>query len=70
VGRYDDVIMLARSVIDSTPGVEEVYYYAALAYQAQGDLMRAKANLEVAVLRNPSFTAAVTALTEVAATTG
>ncbi len=71
VGRYEDVITLARAVIDSTPGVEEVSYSAALAYQAQGDMIRAKANLEVAVLRNSSFAAAAAALAEVAAgTTG
>jgi tetratricopeptide (TPR) repeat protein len=70
VGRNEDVITLARAVVDSTPGVEEAYYYAALAYRAQGDLIRAKANLEVAVLRNSSFAAAASALAEVASTTG
>jgi tetratricopeptide (TPR) repeat protein len=59
VERYDDVIEIARHVISATPGVEESYYYIALAYRAQGDLQRAEANLEVSVLRNPNFTLAV-----------
>ncbi len=62
VGRYDDVIALAREVIAGTPGVEEVYYYAARAYEAQGDLLRANANYEVAVWRNSYFTEAAEAL--------
>jgi predicted Zn-dependent protease len=62
VGRYDDVINLAREVIGATPGVEETYYYIAQAYEATGDNQRAQANLEVAVMRNPRFTRAVEAL--------
>lgn len=62
VGRHADVITLAQSVIAATPGVEEVYYYAALAYEAQGDLIRARGNYEVAAMRNPTFTAAVAGL--------
>jgi tetratricopeptide (TPR) repeat protein len=65
VGRNDDVITLAHDVIATTPGVEETYYYAGLAYQAEGDLTRAKNNFEVAVWRNSDFTAAKTALTSV-----
>jgi tetratricopeptide (TPR) repeat protein len=56
--RYDDVLALARDVIAATPGVEEVYYYAGLAYEAQGDFVRAQGNYEVAAWRNPSFVAA------------
>ena len=62
LGRYDDVIALAREVIAGTPGVEEIYYYAARAYEAQGDLLRAEANYEVAVWRNSTFTEAAQAL--------
>jgi len=54
-GRYDDMIALARDVIAATPGVEEVYYYAGLAYEAKGDLVRARGNYEVALWRNPSL---------------
>jgi tetratricopeptide (TPR) repeat protein len=62
VGRYDDVIALARSVIAGTPGVEEVYYYAARAFEATNDLLRAQANYEVAVMRNQYYTEARDAL--------
>lgn len=64
VGRYDDVIKLARDVIAATPGVEETYYYIARAYRAQGDVQRAEANLEVAIMRNKNFTAAIDLLAE------
>ncbi|MCC6614784.1 MAG: hypothetical protein IT320_14990 [Anaerolineae bacterium] len=62
VGRYDDVIALAREVIAGTPGVEEVYYYAARAYEATGDLQRAEANYGVAFWRNQYYTEAADAL--------
>jgi tetratricopeptide (TPR) repeat protein len=65
VGRYDDVIALAREVIGTTPGVEEMYYYAGLAYEAQGDAERAKSNYEVALWRNNSFIRARDALARV-----
>lgn len=63
--RYDDVLQLAREVIATTPGVEESYYYAGLAYEAEGDLQRAKSNFEVAAWRNPDFTLAKQALSRV-----
>jgi len=62
MGRYADMLDMARSVIQDTPGVEEMYYYAGLAYEAQGDLERAKANYEVALMRNSFYTEAVQAL--------
>ncbi len=65
VGRYDDVITLARDVIATTPGVEETYYYAGLAYEAEGDIARAKSNFQVAAWRNPDFTMAKDALKRV-----
>jgi tetratricopeptide (TPR) repeat protein len=64
-GRYDDVLQMARDVIAATPGVEESYYYAALAYEAQGDMLRAEANYEVAIMRNDSYTAAREALARI-----
>jgi tetratricopeptide (TPR) repeat protein len=64
VERYDDVLTLAREVIAGTPGVEEVYYYAARAYEATGDLIRAEANYEVAVWRNRYYTEASEALAQ------
>jgi tetratricopeptide (TPR) repeat protein len=62
VGRYQDVIDLARSVIANTPGVEEVYYYAGLAYAALGDTIRAEGNFDVAILRNRYYREPVEAL--------
>lgn len=70
VGRYDDVVQMARDVIATTPGVEESYYYAGMAYEALGDHQRARANYEVAVMRNNSFTQAVAALGRIAAAGG
>ncbi len=64
MGRYQDVIDLARSVIANTPGVEEVYYYAGRAYAALGDTVRAEGNYEVAILRNRYFREPVDALAE------
>ena len=61
-GRYEDVLQMARDVIAVTPGVEEVYYYAGLAYEALGDTFRAEANYQVAIQRNVDFTAAIEAL--------
>ena len=60
--RYQDVVDIARSVITAHPGVEESYYYIALAYAAQGDIPRAQSNLEVALQRNGNLQAARTAL--------
>ena len=65
LGRYDDVLQLAREVIADIPGVEEAYYYAGMAYEAQGDTVRAQSNYEVAVMRNTNFTAARDALTRI-----
>jgi tetratricopeptide (TPR) repeat protein len=64
VGRYDDVINLVQKTIAGTKGIEEMYYYAALAYLAQGNTDRAKANLEAALYRNKFFTEAQTKLDE------
>ena len=66
-GRYEDVLALVREVLATTPGVEEVYYYAGLAYEALGDSIRAAANYEVAAWRNPNYTVAVEALARVRA---
>lgn len=65
VERYQDVLNLSARVIASTPGVEEVYYYAGRAYEALGDLTRAQANYEVAIFRNANYSEAVDALSRV-----
>jgi tetratricopeptide (TPR) repeat protein len=61
VERYDDVLNLARQQIGlagDSISVEEWYYYAARAYEAQGNLERAQLNYEVALFRNRNFEAA------------
>lgn len=74
VGRYDDALLLAQRTLANTKAVEEIYYYAALAYLGQGNIDRAKANLEAALYRNQYFTEAKDKLAElnggVATTTG
>ncbi|HVU14871.1 MAG TPA: C39 family peptidase [Phototrophicaceae bacterium] len=55
VGRYDDVITLARDVIATTDGVEETYYYAALAYEGKGDTTSAINNLKTAIWHNANY---------------
>jgi tetratricopeptide (TPR) repeat protein len=61
VGRYDDVITLVnREIVNAgdTISIEEWYYYAGRAYEAQGNNERAIINYEVALLRNTNFTLA------------
>ena len=64
-GRYQDVLTIAREVIASTPGVEESYYYAGLAYQGEGDLERARSNFQVALIRNNNFALARDAMSAI-----
>lgn len=64
LGRYDDVINLARNTLINADGIEEVYYYVAQAYLGLGNPAQAEANLEVALWRNANFTAAQDLLIE------
>ncbi len=52
------MIQIVREVLASAPGVDEMYYYIARAYQGQGNTERAIANLEAALWRNPFMTEA------------
>jgi hypothetical protein len=65
--RYDDVINLVFNVLQTTDGVEEVYYYIARAYVGKGEVDRAIANLEAALYRNRYFEEAKTLLQELVA---
>jgi hypothetical protein len=60
VGRYDDVLALARSVMNDGGGdeVEETYYYGGLARQGKGETDRALNNYNTALQWNPNFTPA------------
>jgi tetratricopeptide (TPR) repeat protein len=60
VGRYDDMIALARASLDDGGGdeVEETYYYGGLARQGKGEFERAMNNFNSALQWNPNFTPA------------
>ncbi len=64
VGRYQDVIELARTTLDqggTAEQIEEIYYYAGLARQALGERDRALTNFNTALEKNPNFTPAAVA---------
>lgn len=60
VGRFDDVIALARANLDDGGGqyVEETFYYGGLAREGLGETDRAIDNLNGALAFNPNFTPA------------
>jgi tetratricopeptide (TPR) repeat protein len=62
VDRYADVITLATVTLNTTDNLEESYYWRGLAYVAQGDTARARADFEAAIRYNPNFAAAAQAL--------
>jgi tetratricopeptide (TPR) repeat protein len=61
VERYQDVLDLAEATLASTGGLEEVYLYQGLAWQATGQSGAADA-FEAALAYNPNFTPAREAL--------
>jgi tetratricopeptide (TPR) repeat protein len=61
-GKWEDMLWLIHETIQKAPGVEELYYYAAFAYEGQGNTERAKLNFEAALSRNPFFIEAKTEL--------
>lgn len=63
VGRYNDMLELARAKLDDGGGqyVEETYYYGGLAREALGERDRALNNYNGAISFNPNFTPAVEA---------
>ncbi len=64
-GHIDAVQALVRVTLADAPGVDELYYYIARAYLAQGETARAQANLEGALWRNPRFAEAQALLDEI-----
>ena len=61
VERYEDVITLANLQIANAGNdisIEEWYFYAAQAYEAQGNIDRALLNYEVAIARNNNYSEA------------
>lgn len=63
-GRFQDVINLATTTIESTPKpyFEESWYWRGVAYAALGDAEAARSDLEQALVYNETFEAARTAL--------
>jgi tetratricopeptide (TPR) repeat protein len=62
VNRYEDVITLATVTLNITYNLEESFYWRGMAYLAQGDAARARADFESAVKYNPNFSVAREAL--------
>jgi tetratricopeptide (TPR) repeat protein len=62
LGRYDDALTLTQKVLATTPGVEEMYFYAGQADEGLNKLEEAKANYQRAVTRNKNYTRAADAL--------
>ena len=54
-GRYQELIELTTAVLDATSGLEELYYYRGLAYQALGEDDAARTDFEAALDYNPAF---------------
>ena len=54
-GDYDQVLTLANTVAETTPYVEQIYYWRAMVYAAQGERTQARIALDEIVARNPSF---------------
>lgn len=65
-GRYEDVLSLADSTLNTTTYVEEVYYWQGRVFEAQGQTSQAANAYQQALLRNPNFTAAQDALSALA----
>jgi tetratricopeptide (TPR) repeat protein len=61
-GRYEDALALGQRVLQTTQGVEEIYYYIGRAYEGLGNTERAVANYQVALWRNRYFAEAEAAL--------
>lgn len=61
-GRYEDALALGQRVINSTSGVEEIYYYMGEAYARLGNPENAARYYQQTLLRNAHFAPAQTAL--------
>ncbi len=62
VGRYQELIDLATATLKATGGLEELYYYRGLAYQALNQPQAAAQDFQAALAYNPSFEQAARAL--------
>ncbi len=64
MGRYQEVIDLSTAILQATGGLEELYYYRGLAWQAVGQRKSASDDFRAALDYNPRFTAAADALAQ------
>ncbi|MEO1286745.1 MAG: tetratricopeptide repeat protein, partial [Chloroflexota bacterium] len=62
VGRYEEIIALANANLQAAEELEESYYWRALAQAGLGNISEATSDLRTALLYNPNFDAARTAL--------
>jgi tetratricopeptide (TPR) repeat protein len=68
MGRYQEVIELATATLKATGGLEELYYYRGLAYQAINQPDAAAEDYRAALAYNPNFELAAQALGELTST--
>jgi tetratricopeptide (TPR) repeat protein len=66
--RYQEVIELTTATLKATGGLEELYYYRAMAYQTLNQPQAAAEDLQAALAYNPSFQLAASALEKLEAT--
>lgn len=62
IGRHQEVISLSNAILQATGGLEELYYYRGLAWQASGQVESAAADFRTALQYNPAFSPAADAL--------
>ena len=65
MGRYSDVVNLASSTLETTPNLEESYFWRGKARHALGDVEGALSDLKKALEYNPYFKDAELALDEI-----
>ena len=63
-GRYQEVIELTTATLKATGGLEELYYYRGLAYQATSQPQAAIDDFQAALTYNPNFDLAAQVLEE------
>lgn len=56
-GRYDDILLLAKSNLNNAVELEETYYWRGRAYEAQGDINSALESYRLALRYNPLYLA-------------
>ena len=65
VGRYEDVVTLARATLGTTDNLEESHYWLGMAQLAQRELDDAQREFELALKFNPNFAPAHEALAKI-----